>query len=92
MQDAARWWATQGSAEQANRWLAGIDERLQDESPERYPLAPENDDFPFEMRELYFGVGRRPTHRAVFTTADDLVVVLSVRHLSQNRLQPDDLT
>jgi hypothetical protein len=32
----------------------------------------------------------RPTHRAVFTVADDLVLVLAVRHGAQDWLQPED--
>ena len=35
---------------------------------------------------------RRPTHRIIFTVADDVVLVLAVRHVAQDELQPDDLT
>ena len=39
---------------------------------------------------LVYGVGRRPTHRAVFTVRSDLVLVLRVRHLAQKEISPDD--
>jgi plasmid stabilization system protein ParE len=94
MQDAALWWARYRSPEQASRWLAGIENELSSlaNSPERCPLAAERERFPYEIRELRYGIGKRPTHRAIFTIADDLVLVLSVRHLAQDLLSPDDLS
>jgi plasmid stabilization system protein ParE len=93
MQAAARWWAIERSAEQAKRWLAGLETKLQSltESPERCALSPENGRFSFELRELHYGLSNRATHRAVFTIADELVLVLAVRHAAQDFLQPDDL-
>jgi len=93
MQDAARWWASERSAEQAGRWLAGLDEKLRSlgDSPQRWPLAPEHRQFPYELRELNYGLGPRRTHRAIFMIADDLVLVLAVRHAAQDRLRPEDL-
>jgi plasmid stabilization system protein ParE len=81
------------SAEQAGRWLDGIHKRLQDltSEPLRFPLAGEHKEFPYELREIHFGLGRRPTHRAIFTIAEDFVIVLTVRHAAQDRLHPDDL-
>ena len=35
--------------------------------------------------------GRRPTHRAVFTIRGEEVVVLTVRHVAQPDLSPDDI-
>jgi hypothetical protein len=57
----------------------------------RCPLAAEDGQFPLELRELRYGAGRRPTHRAIFSIKDDLVLVLAVRHLAQDRVQPHDL-
>ena len=93
MQDVARWWAANRSAEQARRWLAGLDEQLRTlaDSPMRCPLAAEQAQIPFEIRELHYGLGRRMTHRAVFTIRDDQVLVLTIRHGAQDRLQPEDL-
>jgi plasmid stabilization system protein ParE len=93
MEESARWWAEHRSAEQAARWLAGI-ERLLDTLSERgsaCALAAEASDFPYELREIHFGVGRRPTHRAVFTIVETLVVVLTVQHAAQDRLKPEDV-
>jgi plasmid stabilization system protein ParE len=92
MRDSAQWWSVERSAEQANRWLDGLYEHLQSlaNSPMRCPLAPEHEQFPYELRELHNGLGRRPTHRAIFTMAEDLVLVLSIRHAAQDRLRPED--
>jgi plasmid stabilization system protein ParE len=68
-QDAHDWWAENRSPEQAARWYdeflkaAGSLER----NPERYALAAENGRFPYEVRQLNFGVGLKPTHRLVYT-------------------------
>lgn len=93
MQESALWWATNRSAEQASRWLHGLDQRLQSlaEAPTRCPLAAENGQFAYELRELHYGIGSHPTHRAVFTIAEDLVLVLTVRHAAQDTLRPSDL-
>lgn len=93
IQDAARWWTAERSVEQAVRWLAGLDERLQSlaHEPTRCALAAESEQVPYKIRELHFGLGRRPTHRSVFMIADELVLVLAVRHVAQDSLHPDDL-
>ena len=93
MQDAARWWATERSAAQAKRWLDGLDKALQSltQAAARCSLAAEHEQFPYELRELHYGVGSRPTHRAVFTIAEDFVLVLAVRHGAQDQLQSEDL-
>lgn len=90
---AARWWAENRSATQADRWLVAIEKRIESLaiSPLRCPLAPENERFSTELRELYFSIRGRPTHRIIFTVADDVVLVLAVRHVAQDELQPDDL-
>jgi plasmid stabilization system protein ParE len=94
LQAAARWWASERSAEQASRWLSGLDEKLQSlsEIAASCSLAAENSRFPFELREVHYGAGKRATHRAVFSIAGDLVLVLAVRHLAQDRLRPEDFT
>jgi plasmid stabilization system protein ParE len=94
MQNAAAWWAKEHSPEQADRWLSGLDECLRSlgQTPMRCPLAAENDLVQFEIRELHYGAGRRPTHRAIFSIAEELVLVLAVRHSAQDRLRPDDFS
>src|SRR5687768_11995766 len=86
MHDAALWWATNRSAPQAARWLAGLEKKLKSlaKSATRYPLAAEHQKFPYNLREMHYGVRSRITHRAVFTIAADLIIVFSVRHAAQD--------
>ena len=89
-----RWWAKHRSSDQAIHWYEGILEAIYslDENPQRWPVARENEGFPYELRELHYGVSSHPTHRALFTIRDDRsVVVLSVRHAAQDDVTPDEL-
>jgi hypothetical protein len=54
-------------------------------------LAPESGDFDFELRQINYGSGKRPTHRALFRIVGNTVEVLSIRHLAQRALRPGDL-
>jgi|LakMenE18May11ns_1017448.scaffolds.fasta_scaffold9495909_2 plasmid stabilization system protein ParE len=92
LEDFAAWWARERSVEQSERWYAGIRRAIASlaEQPDRYPKALEDGDFPYPLRELHFGLGSRPTHRAVFTIVNETVVVLTVRHAAQDRLQQSD--
>ena len=87
------WWKTNRSLEQAVRWYNGFLDAIESliEDAERCPLAPENDAFQNEIRQLPFGLGRRPTHRAVFFTRDDIVYIFSIRHLAQDAISPEDI-
>ncbi|HEV3003354.1 MAG TPA: hypothetical protein VGX78_02790, partial [Pirellulales bacterium] len=58
--------------------------------PERCGLAAESSDFPYEVRELYFGLRSKPTHRVLFTVAETTVVVLTVRHVARSAVKPGD--
>jgi plasmid stabilization system protein ParE len=85
------WWARHRSAEQAARWY---DSFLKvtlslEQNPDRFGLAPENDRFPYEVRQLSFGIGPKPTHRLVYTIRPHDVVVLRVRHLAQQDIDPE---
>jgi len=92
IEDAAAWWSRERSTEQALRWYHGIREAIAGltTSPERFPLAPESADFPYEIRELHYGLGHRRTHRAVFRMKGELLEVLTVRHAARGPLQPQD--
>ena len=92
LRHAAAWWAENRSAEQAARWYDGFVEAIQSlgENPLRWPFARENGEFPHELRELHFGLGRPPTHRAVFTVRGEAVIVLAVRHAAQRDVAPED--
>jgi plasmid stabilization system protein ParE len=87
------WWAKHRSAEQASRWLRGIEKAILGlaKNPERFGLAPENGHFPIEVRQLLFGLGRTPTHRVLFTIRPDSVFVFDLRHVSQELANLDDL-
>lgn len=90
--DSALWWSENRSTEQAALWLDGFEAALQSltHNPERWPLAPERDGVPFEIREMTYGLGRSKTHRAVFEIRQHEVIVYAIRHLAQDTLTPDD--
>lgn len=87
------WWKEHRSVEQANRWYVGIHAAVQSlrSNPERCSLATEHDLLAQGIRQLLFGLGRRATHRVVFTIDGDTVVVLRVRHASQDVLSLEEL-
>lgn len=89
----AKWWAENRSVEQAERWYDGILDAIDslEINPDRCPPARENAKFPYDIRELHFGLGSHPTHRVIYTVRPDSVVVLSVRHAAQQDLAEDDL-
>ena len=93
MQSAFNWWASHRSKPQADRWYIGLAKAIADlsENPERHSPSRERDRFAYEIRDLLFGLGRRPTHRAVFTIRGEEVVVLTVRQVGQQDLSPDDI-
>jgi len=93
IEDAHAWWAENRSAEQADRWYRELVGRIVglEEAPQRYGFAPENPHFPYEVRQLLFGLSSVPTHRVVFTIRPDQVLVLRVRHVAQRPLASDDV-
>jgi plasmid stabilization system protein ParE len=93
IQHAYGCWAENRSAEQAARWYSGIIERIYGlaDTSGRHPLAPEAAGLPFEAREMLFGLGRRPTHRVLFTAEPHAIYVLTIRHVSQGDTDPSEL-
>ncbi len=93
LEEAARWWAEHRSSDEAERWYDGFLETLLSlrTNPDRCSPARENPTFAYEIRQLAFGLGRRFTHRAVFTIRENEVVVLAIRHLAQDDIAPDDV-
>ena len=59
--------------------------------PTSHTLSHENDDFPYEIRDMLFGLSGKRTHRAVFTIIGKRIVILTVRHHSQDRISPVDV-
>jgi plasmid stabilization system protein ParE len=63
------WWRDNRSAEQADRWYRGIHKSITSlrKMPERCGQAPEADLLDGDMRQLLFGIGRRPTQNYFLT-------------------------
>jgi plasmid stabilization system protein ParE len=93
--DSARWWGENRSLEQAARWLDGLEIALASlgENPQRHSLARESEiyELPFPVRQLLYGIGSKPTHRAVFEVRGNTVYVVAIRHLFQDDLAAEDL-
>jgi plasmid stabilization system protein ParE len=94
IQQAYDWWRDRRSSEQAARWYERIQPAIGTlrKMADRCPHSPETDLHPLGLRELYFGLGRRPSHRIVFTIDGTTVTVLRVRHSAQRPLTADDLS
>jgi plasmid stabilization system protein ParE len=72
----------------AHRWLAGIERAILSLTnlPERCPLAPENEFFEEEIRELFYR--KEPgRYRILFTIRGDEIHVLRVRHGARDTLR-----
>jgi plasmid stabilization system protein ParE len=81
------WLLAQHAGEAGLRWFLNLEQAIQSLShfPERCGLAPENDRFPFEVRQLLYG--RRPhVYRILFRIDQDTVYVLHIRHGRRLRL------
>ncbi|MGE0375444.1 MAG: type II toxin-antitoxin system RelE/ParE family toxin [Planctomycetaceae bacterium] len=90
---AADWWEHHRSVDEAQRWYNGIVAAIQslETNPDRCCIAREDTDIHIPLRELHFGLGRRPTHRVVFTIRPGRVIIHAVRHYAQRDLTEDDL-
>ncbi len=75
------WLLSQGAGETGLRWFRGLYTAISSlsEMPARCALAPENEDFPFSVRQLLYGSGHH-RYRILFTVEDDVVSVLHIRH------------
>jgi plasmid stabilization system protein ParE len=79
--DEASGWVAERSPEAAERWLNAIEAEIYSLAhfPERCPLARENGQFPYELRQLVYGKRHGP-YRIIFTVRNAAVHVLHVRH------------
>jgi plasmid stabilization system protein ParE len=78
------WLLAREAGETGLRWFQELREAVASlaEFPHRCNLAPEDADFPFEVRQLLYG--RKPhVYRILFTTDGDRVILLHVRHASR---------
>ena len=90
--DGALEWLSQRSRAAAVRWheqLSGAVRSLEN-NPERCGLAPENEWYPGEIRQLLHGK-KRGVYRILFEVRGNTVYILRVRHSAQALLEPDDL-
>ena len=81
------WLLERQAGEAGLRWFRKLRAEIASlcELPNRCPLAPENKEFPFEVRQLLYG--RKPhLYRVLFTIESDTVVVLHIRHGRRRRL------
>lgn len=88
-----QWWEEHRSARQAAKWyqtcLRSIESLTQ--RPERCAKSLEHREFTDTIRDRYFGLGSRPTHRVVFKIKGFRVIVLAVRHHAMRPLLPEDI-
>lgn len=91
--DNHAWWAKHRSREQANHWLEGVYAAMLSlgTDPERCGYAVEQNLREEGVRQLLFGIGRRKTHRIVFSIDGPRVVIYRVMGLRQEALEADDL-
>jgi plasmid stabilization system protein ParE len=84
-----RWKTQNASPTIAARWYNGLLKKVGTlrTHPARCPVAAENDEFPFEIREILHG-RRRDVFRIIFTIRDDTVSILFVHHSAQQELEP----
>ncbi len=90
IQDAFNWWSENRSVQQAAQWYDQIYKafRTLEFMPERCPLVPESGLSRSGIRQLFFGIGKQPTHRLIFFNDNDAdtVTILRVRHHAQDEL------
>src|SRR5579864_9221564 len=89
--EAAYEWIAERAPLTAVRWYNRLLKAVESlaEYPERCSLAPENEFFPEEIRNLPFGK-RRYAYRVIFTIRNDTVHVLHFRRGARRVLKPED--
>jgi hypothetical protein len=92
--EIAKWYLkTSQSIEVATTWYDGFLNELDtlEQNPWRGCIAFENELFQFELRELYYGSGKRLTHRALYRITANVVEVLTIRHHAERPIGLNDL-
>lgn len=91
LQDA-REFIRQSAPETAELWYLSFLEALLrlEEHPDMWSVAPEDAEFPFELRQIFFRTKSRLANRALFTIAGDQVRVLAIRRPGQPLITKDD--
>ncbi len=80
-------WIFGEAPEAAIRWYDGLVAAFKSlyANPKRCPLAPENEFFEAEIRQLLYG-----NYRIIFTIKDRTVYILRVRHGARKHLTSED--
>ncbi|MCY2989334.1 MAG: hypothetical protein NTY19_15875 [Planctomycetota bacterium] len=61
------------------------------DNPQRYARTPEREASPLPLRQITYGLGRKPSRLAVFAIRCLRVVVYVIRHVAQRDLRPEDI-
>ena len=83
-------WLIANHAGQAGlRWFRALEKAVESLAtfPRRCALAPENTNFPFEVRQLLYG-NKPHVYRILFTIEGDVVYVLHIRHGRRRPVTP----
>lgn len=82
------WLWSEGAGDTGIRWFLAMEDAiaLLSRLPKSCPLAPENERFPFEVRQLLYGHKPR-VYRTLFTIDGDLVNVLHIRHARRRQVR-----
>jgi plasmid stabilization system protein ParE len=88
--EAAYDWTAERAPMTAAQWYNRFVDAIRSlaDNPERCPLAPENEYFSEEIRNLFYGK-RRNAYRIIFTIRGDTVHVLHIRRGSRQVLKPE---
>jgi plasmid stabilization system protein ParE len=86
-------WLAERSPTQAARWYNGLLRAIRslERYPRRYPIAPENELFVEEVRQMLYGK-RAGTYRILYEIHGDIVYVTHVRHGARRPLGSPDTT
>ena len=89
----ARTYIAKYAPETAERWCRGFLESLLilEKSPESWPLAPEDSEFPFQLRQYIYRTRSRQANRALFTIVGNQIRVLAIRRPGEPLVVPEDL-
>jgi plasmid stabilization system protein ParE len=89
MTETFNWRSENISVEAAAQWYNGVMDKIHslEEMPRRCGLAPENEHFEDEIRQLLYGK-RGSQYRILFSISGETVWVLHVLHSSHDTLRP----
>ena len=84
-------WLLERAPTRAVTWYNGLQQAIDSlqSLPERCSLAPEDEYFSEEIRQLLYG-RRGGVYRILFTIVDNIVHILHVRHSAQDILREEE--